>query len=535
MAEKVEIDLEVNSNLEPTIANLKALKKQLRETAAGSAEFNKISAQIRDMDDAIKDAAKTSDDFLGYLENASGPLGVLGKGIRQAEQTFSSFNAVLKASVIGIVVAAIGGLVAAFSKSEEAMKKLQPLFIGMEKILGGIFRALEPVLDTFIELATDALPYVTKGIGIFYSSIVALFTYIKEAGTGVAKLWKGVFTLDYKSIEAGISQIGGSFSKVGEAYKDSMKRFEDGTKEVTKTEKEQLEERAKLAKEAEEKRKADREKRLREQQEREAEALREEQQILEGILKEYEKRRKEREKLNTKAILEDSLSQKVEAAKKEEAELEKRRKDFEDRIKYLGINTIEEQTAILKTKGTPAVLQEYQKQTDAYIANKAAEKKFVELTEEDKLNIIADGIGAVASLVGENTIAGKALAVAQASIDTYAGANKALAAYPPPFGAIAAGTVIVAGLMNVRRILSTKLPEIPGARGSASQGPAPSMGSIPTIATPQIQTGQGINATAQIAQTIGASQKPVQAYVVSTQITSQQALDRRTNSAATFS
>jgi hypothetical protein len=42
MAEKVEIDLEVNSNLEPTIANLKALKKQLRETAAGSSEFNKI-------------------------------------------------------------------------------------------------------------------------------------------------------------------------------------------------------------------------------------------------------------------------------------------------------------------------------------------------------------------------------------------------------------------------------------------------------------------------------------------------------------
>jgi chromosome segregation ATPase len=287
MAEKVEIDIEVNSNLEPTIANLKALKKQLRETAAGSAEFNKISQQIRDMDDAIKDAAKTSDDFLGYLENASGPLGVLGKGIRQAEQTFSSFNAVLKASVIGIVVAAIGGLVAAFTKSETAMKKLQPLFIGLEKILGGIFRALEPVLDTFIELATDALPYVTKGIGIFYSSIVALFTYIKEAGTGVAKLWKGVFTLDYKSIEAGISQIGGSFSKVGEAYKDSMKRFEDGTKEVTKTEKEQLEERAKLAKEAEEKRKTDREKRLREQQEREAEALREEQQILDAQYQDF--------------------------------------------------------------------------------------------------------------------------------------------------------------------------------------------------------------------------------------------------------
>ncbi len=39
MAEKIEVDLEVNSNLEPTIANLKALKKQLKETAAGSAYY----------------------------------------------------------------------------------------------------------------------------------------------------------------------------------------------------------------------------------------------------------------------------------------------------------------------------------------------------------------------------------------------------------------------------------------------------------------------------------------------------------------
>ena len=90
--------------------------------------------------------------------------------------------------------------------------------------------------------------------------------------------------------------------------------------------------------------------------------------------------------------------------------------------------------------------------------------------------------------------------------------------------------------MNVRRILSTKLPEIPGARGSSSQGPAPSMASIPTIATPQIQTGQGINATTQIAQTINAAQKtPIKTYVVSTEMSSQQALDRRTNAAATFS
>jgi len=54
-------------------------------------------------------------------------------------------------------------------------------------------------------------------------------------------------------------------------------------------------------------------------------------------------------------------------------------------------------------------------------------------------------------------------------------------------------------------------------------------------AAPQIQTSGGMNPTSQIAQTIGAaSNKPVRAYVVSGEVSSQQALDRRTSRAATF-
>jgi hypothetical protein len=248
MAEKkVKVKIDVDSNIEPTIANLKLLKKQLKETAAGSDEFNKISQQIRDMDDAIKDASKTSDDFAGYLENASGPLGMLGKGIRQAEQTFSSFNAVLKASVIGLIVAAIGGLVAAFSESERATKKLQPLLIGLEKILGGIFAAVEPLFDAFINLATQALPYVTKAIGVAYSAITSFLQGIGKLGEAVGKLIKGDFAGAWESAKSSVTDF-------GKRYNEANDRFISGTKEVTKTEKKNLEERTKAAEEAAKKR-----------------------------------------------------------------------------------------------------------------------------------------------------------------------------------------------------------------------------------------------------------------------------------------
>lgn len=52
-------------------------------------------------------------------------------------------------------------------------------------------------------------------------------------------------------------------------------------------------------------------------------------------------------------------------------------------------------------------------------------------------------------------IVGKAAGVAQATVDTYVAANKALATFPPPFSFIAAASAVAAGLVNVDRIVST--------------------------------------------------------------------------------
>ena len=70
---------------------------------------------------------------------------------------------------------------------------------------------------------------------------------------------------------------------------------------------------------------------------------------------------------------------------------------------------------------------------------------------------------------------------------------------------------------------------------SISAPAAPTYGGAPTIAAPQIQTTGGMNPTTQLSQTITGAQRPIKAYVVSGEISSQQALDRRTSRAATFS
>jgi len=243
MAEKVEVDIEVNSNLKGSIAELKELKKQLKETAAGSAEFKRLANEIDDLEDKIKGSKAGAADWIDTLESAGGPIGALGGALNKAKVATVSFGTALKATGIGLIVAAIGGLVAAFNNVEGAGKKLEPLLIGFEKILGGIFAALEPLIDSFVELATAALPYITKGIGIFYSTLVGLFNLVKNVGVGVGQILKGIFTLDFDSVSEGYEKIKTAIPAAMDAGKAAFGRYEEGTKRLTKTEKENLKER----------------------------------------------------------------------------------------------------------------------------------------------------------------------------------------------------------------------------------------------------------------------------------------------------
>jgi hypothetical protein len=535
MAKTIEVDLNIKTDIEPTIQNLRALKRQLRETAAGSEEFNKISAQIRDLDDAIKDASSTSDDFLGYLENADGPLGVLGKGIRSAEKNFSSFNAVLKASVIGIIVAAIGGLVAAFTQSEVAMKKLQPLFIGMEKILGGIFRVLEPVLDIFIDLALRALPYVTKGIGIFYSSLVALFTFVKNAGMGAGKILKGIFTLDWAALEAGYNQLAGTWDATVKSFKDANKMFTDGSNEVTKTEKKNSTTRINIRKtetKAKEKEVSAELKAMREYQAQYEEHLKK----LAELQKQYNT-----EIEDLQAVTEQQKLDLWFKRKKEEIDAitqsEQERNDLyalletQRAIKQAEIEKKKQEELLkIKKEGEEAI-------TKTELEQSEARKKIAELearAKQELLMVVSNALAVASTLLGESTNAGKAAAIASTTISTYLAAQNAYQsqmAIPTPDApfraALAAGTAVAAGLANVKRILAVQTPNGGGGGGGGNI-------SAPVMNAPSFNV-VGASGANQIAQTISQqNNNPIKAYVVAKDVTTAQSLDRNIVSSASM-
>ena len=266
MAKKVEVEIDVQSNLGESIADLKELKKQLKQTAAGSDEFKKLFGQIDDLEDKIKSAKKSSADWIDSLESAGGPLGAVGGALNKAKVATQSFGAALKATGIGLIVALIGGLVAAFTQTEGSMKKLEPLLIAMEQIFGGIMEALQPLIDGFIELAIQVMPYVTKAFKVVYSAVTAVFQSLGKLGGAIVKLFKGDFKGAWEDAKSSVT----SFS---DNYDEAVVRFEKGQKVMTKTQKENLDKQQKDRDAAAQKAKEQREAELKELSDGQKEAM----------------------------------------------------------------------------------------------------------------------------------------------------------------------------------------------------------------------------------------------------------------------
>ena len=98
-----------------------------------------------------------------------------------------------------------------------------------------------------------------------------------------------------------------------------------------------------------------------------------------------------------------------------------------------------------------------------------------------KMSSVADLFGGISQLLGENSKAGKAAAVAQATINTYQGITEVWSAksvLPEPFATIqklaSTATVLASGLGAVKNIKKTKL-----AKGGLLEGPSHAQGGIP--------------------------------------------------------
>ena len=282
---------------------------------------------------------------------------------------------------------------------------------------------------------------------------------------------------------------------------------------------------------------------------------------------------KERIALSNTELTEAQRTKIVLDATKERLSIEQTRRDdellgIETELASLAI-TFDRRRELIGEKEAQLLEQEglTQNQRTAIAQQAANERQAIDMAElEAKAELqsayidLAGQFGSfLREIAGKNkklAIAGviveQAAAIGKIVVNTGIANAKALAASPLTFGQpfIAINTIsaglsiassVAAGLKAIQQINSSDS----GSPATATAPPRSAGGSAPAIPNsgtgpttiPQIvgTTGQATPGQ-QIAQTLAArTDKPIKAYVVSGDVTSQQALDRRTTRAATFS
>jgi len=188
----------------------------------------------------------------------------------------------------------------------------------------------------------------------------------------------------------------------------------------------------------------------------------------------------------------------------------------------------------LDTANLEAALANKLKEIRSKGAEETAENEIFwnDLTQREKTKIAADGLNNLATVLGTETAAGKAAAIAATTISTFQSAQdsyKSLAGIPivgPALGIAAAGAAIVSGIQTVKKITATPVPKIAGAAssggGSTAATPTP-----PPLPNPPSINSIGTGGVNQLAAAIGETEsQPVQAFVVSNDVTTAQGLER---------
>ena len=145
--------------------------------------------------------------------------------------------------------------------------------------------------------------------------------------------------------------------------------------------------------------------------------------------------------------------------------------------------------------------------------------------QEAKLKLANRGAAVLADILGKETKAGKAVAATMATINTYQAVSNALKFGKTPFKYVDAGITAAQGFMQVKNILSTTGPKTSGGGTGAAAA---------TVQPPDFNI-IGSTGTNQLAEAIGSTtQEPIKAYVVSSEVTSAQELDRNIEESASI-
>ena len=423
------------------------------------------------------------------------------KGFKGVGNTIKGMGTALKAAGIGLVVGLFAKLMDVFRQNQKVVDIFNTAMEFLSLTFNDFFKFLQSNIDTASGFMDRIFgnEVVQSMIDFGRTLSIEVITRVKNLiqgigglGSALVKVFKGDFKGASETAKAAITdltevvtgnvvetvEMEKSITKVTDKIKDYAKSTLDSAKAIVTLRKES--ELAQVQVQG-----------LIEEYDRQAEKLR---QVRDDETKTFEERIAANEELGRVLKEQEEEMLKLIDIRILEAELDKKNNNsLENQIKL--------QEALNEKKAVEAQITGFQsEQLVNQVSLQKEQTQFALENADAQIQAYSDLAGALSSLAGDN----KALAVAQATIDTFAGANKAFA-QGGVAGFVTGAAIIASGLANVRKILDT---DVGGGGGG---------GSVPTdTGTPAPQVLSG-------AFTLGGGEaQPVQAYVVTDDMTNNQ-------------
>ena len=493
-----------------------------------------------EIDSNIKSVTKDVEKLDKATDKASGGFKKMGTAVK-------GIGTALKAAGIGLVVALLAKLGEVFSKNQKVLDTFNTamtalsiafndLFSFIDNNIGTITGYFKELFENPKEKIIELGKAITEGL---YNRFIELLDVFGLVGKSLIQLIKGDFSEALETIkQAGketvdvLTGVDESFEKVSETITTYTKKTLDQAKSITATTKAANRAAVEFAKlNAQYLKDAEIQRQIRDDETKTFEERIEANQKLDKILAEQQKAQKAQIQLQINAAqaqydinaseenyialqeakvgmleLEETITGQLSEQKTNQVALEKELLETQNELRAEGLKGIdrelEELEAAYKLKldmarksgvDTTAITEQYERQKTLLIAENTS----------NQLGAYSELAGALGALAGDN----KELAIAQAVMDTYAGANKAFAE-GGTLGFVTGAAIIAQGLANVQSIMNTQVPGGGGGGGSA-----------PNVASAQ-PAPQMMSGSFELSNT--AAPEPMQAYVVSDDITNNQ-------------
>jgi len=203
------------------------------------ANTSKAVKSLDKLDDSIKDTSKNTQELessMSGLDQASGGMITKFKGLKQGLKNvitgFKSMKVAIIATGIGALVLAVGALGAAFTSTEEGQNKFNKIMLVISSVTGNLVDILADLGNGIIDAFTNPLEAIEKFKDFIIENITNRFNAAIDTIGFLGSAIKKVFSGDFSGAMDDAKSAGSSYIDTLTGIEDTIGKTTEAVKEL---------------------------------------------------------------------------------------------------------------------------------------------------------------------------------------------------------------------------------------------------------------------------------------------------------------